>query len=169
VGGGTVTEDPLRAVNIWVALQDGRRQLLESLEGVDEPASRLPVPGGGWAVRDVLAHIASWDELHTGFLRAVLDGEREFEVVAGFDDDWAGWNGERVAEAASASFEELFDRLHQSRTEMVEALALLDEALLEERLGSPWGFEDTIRGFLIAQAMHDVAHAHTIWEAREHA
>jgi hypothetical protein len=158
--------DPLASVDLWVALDDGRAQLLAAIDGLDAGAAGLRVEGGAWRILDALSHIAAWDELHASFLRALAAGRRDFEVVASPEHAWAAWNAERIAEAEGATLAAALERLHAARAEMLEALASLEAACYDERLLAPWGYEDSVRGFMVAQAMHDGGHAEAIRAAR---
>ncbi len=157
--------DPLPStVDHFVALQDGRSRLLATIEGLDEAAAGRIVHGE-WRVCDLLAHIASWDELVAEVLRAVAAGEREFPVTAAPDSQWAAWNDQQVRAAAEQTLAARVERLQSARAALLSAAYALDEKLLDEWISPPWGVEDTPRGCLIVQATHDARHADEIAEA----
>lgn len=161
---------PFEGVDHFAALEDGRRQLMravariEALEGLEDRAA-LEVHAGGWAVREVLAHLAAWDDLTTSFLRDVGGGQRSFALEARPDADWREWNAAQVAAHPEATLNEAVERLLGSRDALLGALYEFDAALLDLDVMPPWGIPDVMRGHLVAQAMHDAMHAEELLAA----
>lgn len=151
-------------VDHLVALQSARRRLLETIEDLDEAGAERVVHGE-WRVRDLLTHLAAWDELTLEFLRAVTGGARTFEVSASPEADWAAWNGAQVEAGATSALEVRVARLEGAREALLEAVYALEASTLELPLLAPWGFEDTVLGHLVAQAVHDAQHTDQIIEA----
>ncbi|MBM3140196.1 MAG: hypothetical protein FJZ92_08280 [Chloroflexi bacterium] len=159
--------DPLVHVDPWVALHEGRSQLLRAIDGLAEAEAELAVEARGrWHVGDLLTHLASWDEMTAAFLQAIAGGTREFPVEARADDDWSAWNASRIAEARSADLAARLARLHAAREALVGAAGSLAGELLDVVIAAPWDAEDTLRAYLVGQAMHDGAHAVAIAQAR---
>ena len=159
--------NPYEGVDHLVALQSARTRLLSAIEGLDE-AGAEQVVHGEWRVRDLLTHLASWDELTLEFLRGVAAGARTFEVSALPDADWAAWNGAQVAAAgvdAAGSIEGRTARLGGARDALLDAVYALESSTLDLSLLAPWGFEDTVLGHLVTQALHDAQHTDQIIEA----
>lgn len=71
--------------------------LLSALDGV--PAERLGEPGavGAWSVKDVMGHVAFWDE------QAVAAGERLLRGEPAVEVDWQEVNEREAAAAAGRS------------------------------------------------------------------
>lgn len=161
---------PFEGVDHFAALEDGRRQLmraiarLEAHEGLEDRAA-LEVHRGGWAVRHLLAHLAAWDDLASGFVRDVSAGQRSFAIEAQPDADWREWNAAQVAPHAAATLAEAIERLLGSRDALLAALYELDVTLLDLEVLPPWGIPDAMRGHLVAQAMHDALHAEELMAA----
>ena len=157
---------PHEGVDHLAALQSARTRLLAAIEGLDE-AGAEQVVHGEWRVRDLLTHLASWDELTVEFLRGVSAGGRTFEISASPEADWAAWNGAQLAAAAGAAgtIDGRTARLGAAREALLDAVYALDTSNLELSLLAPWGFEDTVLGHLLAQALHDAQHTDQIIEA----
>jgi uncharacterized damage-inducible protein DinB len=160
-----VTDDRPADIDLSAALADARGRLTAALDALDEAAAQTLVQGD-WRVRDVIAHVAAWDEQVAAFLSAVAEGQREFEQAVAPDNQWAEWNAEQVRAARTSSLEALMERLHSARDVLLSAAQALDDALLGERIAAPWGVEDTPRGYLLVQATHDAEHAREIARAR---
>lgn len=155
---------PLAGVDAHAALLDGRRRLTAIVQTLDESRARQVVHGE-WRVHDLLTHLAAWDELITAFLRSVAAGQREFDVTASPEDDWAVWNGRQVAAAAEEDLDRLIDVLHRAREDLLDAFFAVDAAMLDEEIEAPWGAIDSVRGHVVVQAIHEAQHADAITAA----
>ena len=149
-------------------LADGRGQLMRVLDELDETGASLPVDlpedarGVRWLVRDLVTHLASWDELIASTLRAVAEGAPGVEVTAQPDHEWAAWNAESVAEGRATPLAERLERLDLARRELLRAGSVLDDEPFDRPVATGWGVEESPRGMLIVQAMHDGMHAGAI-------
>ena len=155
---------PHEVVDHLVALQSARTRLLAAIEDLDETGAEQVVHGE-WRVRDLLAHLASWDELTLDFLREIAAGVRTFEVSASPEADWSAWNGAQLAAAGAGDVDARTARLAATRAALLDAVYALDASTLEVSVLAPWGFEDTVLGHLLAQALHDAQHTDQIMEA----
>jgi hypothetical protein len=155
---------PLAGVDAHAALLDGRRRLMAIVDDLDESRARQVVHGE-WRVHDLLTHLAAWDGLIAEFLRSVSAGEREFEVTAAPEDDWAAWNGARIAAAADARLAPRIEELVRARETLLDAFFSIDAAALDEEIEAPWGATDSVRGHVIVQAIHEAQHVDAIHEA----
>jgi len=72
------------------ALEDAHKQLLTALNGI--PVNKMTEPMlGDWSVKDVLAHVSSWDELEVQDLRRL--GRGHVPIQAAFrEDEGDDWN-----------------------------------------------------------------------------
>ncbi|MDA1004580.1 MAG: DinB family protein [Chloroflexi bacterium] len=156
-------DDPLLSVDPWTALQDGRAQLLRAIDALTaEAAVRALANAPGWSIADALTHLAAWDELTGRFLRALAAGARDLPVEAAPEDEWAAWNAAQIAAARDAPLAARVERLHDARAELFAAAAAIDLALFDEPFATPWGTRDTVRAYLVGQAMHDGMHAESL-------
>ena len=132
----TETPDAINAI-----LEDNAKVRAELLEAIDAlPAERRLEGWYGpdrWSVKDILAHIARWQEGWSHALRAVAAGERP--SVPGYEpnrDDPdaadAAYNAASVAELRDAPWEAVLARLRAAREEHDEAVRGL-RALEPER------------------------------------
>jgi hypothetical protein len=164
-------DDPLLAIDPWVALMDGRSQLLRAIDGLDAAGAARAAHADAdadpdaetdaWTVGDLLTHLAAWDELHTRLFRALAEGGTAGPALPP-DTDRATWNAARVAESRGDALAARVERLHAARAALIEAAAALEGERFDARVATPWGVDDSPRAALVAQAMHDGMHAETI-------
>ncbi len=102
-------------------MQSTRDELLATVEGLDQAVLTWRPPGGGWSVRDNLAHLADAERAHRRFVGAVLDGKST--RLEGFDLD--RWNLEHVARRAAQSADEILAALRAEREETLDFIATI--------------------------------------------
>jgi uncharacterized damage-inducible protein DinB len=107
----------------------------ELLDAIDALTAERRLEGwfgpAEWSVKDVLAHIARWQEGWSAALAQVAQGERP--SIPGFEpnrDDPdaadAAYNAESIAQAKELSWEQLLARMREARERHTEAVRGLD-------------------------------------------
>ncbi len=130
-------------------LQDGDRRVRELLATVAEHDMMRPatIGGGEWSAKDLLGHLAFWEEIALETLRWRRRGERprmEEAFTAGGTDELNAWNQERKR---SWSLERIGTNAEQTHQGLISALGgLSDEewrakAAQEGSSGRPLGEE----------------------------
>ena len=139
-------------------LNDSHRELLAVAEAIGHAEAVAPTVNAGWAVRDVLAHLAGAELGHQQVICALLAGASP--DTSGFDLD--AFNAADVAARYNASLPELLDELATNRS---ATLALLDATGPDdwERAGyHPGGFDTTVEGTFRIIAIHEKRHVKEI-------
>jgi len=105
-----------------------RDKLLLAVAGLrPEDAERTAI--GDWSIKDIVAHIAAWDEESCRRLELIAAG-REAEIVDYSDAEVDDWNAQAVAQRRSASWSDTLAELSAARDRLQRALfALPDEHL----------------------------------------
>jgi uncharacterized protein (TIGR03083 family) len=139
-------------------LNDSRGDLLAAVEAIGQAEAAAPTANAGWAVRDVLAHLAGAELGHQQVIRALLAGDAP--DTSGFDLD--AFNAADVAVRRDTSLSQLLDELAANRS---STLALLDAVAPDdwERAGyHPGGFDTTVEGVFRVIAIHEKRHVKEI-------
>ncbi len=139
-------------------LNDSRRELLAAVEDMGPAEAAAPTASAGWAVRDLLAHLAGAELGHQQVIRALLAGQRA--QVDGFDLD--AFNAADVALRRDANLAALLTELASNRA---GTLALLNAVGPDDwdRAGyHPGGFDATVEGTFRIIAIHEKRHVKEI-------
>ncbi len=110
-------------------VQSGFDRLLATVQGIDERAMSR-VFYGEWSVKDILAHIAGWQQTMTGSLERMARGERPTPEGVDYSDADA-WNAKFAAAMAPQSAPTVVAYLKQSFANYMRAA----KALPEDRFG----------------------------------
>jgi len=109
------------------ALEATRRETMDAINGI--PEDKMTVPSfGTWSVKDVLCHLASWEQLAVADLQRV--GRGHIPQLATFRpedvDDWNAWlmRSRNLFPLPQVMFE-----LEDARRQLVDALNALPDNL----------------------------------------
>ena len=138
-------------------LDQGRRALQGMMIGLDRNMEICP----GWTIKEVLAHIAGWDEVATGALRAHTSGAIPEPLdPPGIDD----YNAVVVRRFEALSYDEVIQYWRRARRELKDALLDMPADRIYEPLLYPWGERGNAARIVAILAEHEKEHADEIRE-----
>jgi hypothetical protein len=147
------------------ALNHTRQQLLDCVGGLDEDLLDRGGMVGAWSIKNVLAHLAAWEDWVVQALPArVATGATpdDFRERAENEDRF---NAEEVAEREELTPGEQIMELERTREELLRYVHSLDAATLARR--GPWaGWPETIPDYLlVALRDHEAEHCEILQAA----
>jgi len=103
--------------------------LMQAIAGI--PEDRLTEPGaaGEWSVKDVIGHVAFWDEQAVAAAQRRLAGEPDQPV------DWQALNEREAAARADRPLAELRDEMRQAHDRVLDTLRSLPRLAPVEAIG----------------------------------
>lgn len=138
-------------------LNQSRNAMQRALSSVDAQQELCP----GWTIREMLAHIAGWEEVGAKTIRAHSAGVTPEPLeIRGID----AYNQVLIANCAALSHDEVIRYWRQARRELVEALDGTPLEKLRGRAQFPWGETGNITRLVSILAEHELEHAHEILE-----
>lgn len=144
-------------------LAESRRDLHRATQGLSgEEMTQVQVEGV-WTIKDVLGHIASWEEICLEPLRRYADGD-PFKVEA--IKDYLILNEELAARKQDIPLDAILDELDAIRQELVAAASKLSAEQWEQRVLFPWGDEGAVAEMLDELYQHELEHVHAIQQWR---
>jgi uncharacterized damage-inducible protein DinB len=112
-------------------IEDGWRDLLEAIDGIPDDRMEEPGVAGEWSVKDLLGHIAFWEDRASGHIERALAGLPDEESDAVVEElnaaDHAARHDRTLSEERAA-----LHRAHAAVIEQLESVAGLDAAQLDE-------------------------------------
>lgn len=135
-------------------ISDERNRFLNALGGMFEQDMFSVEVCGYWTVKDVMAHMLSWDE---EILRTVehWTGERPWQDGALYDDEW---NEMEVAKRADLDVIALADGLATEHRRLLQAFDALSDEELAVTSVTPWNERMALVSFLYEMALHNSTH-----------
>jgi len=142
-----------------------RAGLLWQLVGLDRETLTTRLMFGDWTTKDLVAHVAAWDEMATGRVELVLAG-REEEVVIFTGADEEARNVAFHAERKDWPLQQVVQALVTARRDFLTILAQVPDDEFH-RLRHFQQEEASVSGWTEWRARHDAAHAADLAAWRE--
>jgi len=131
-------------------------QLLQDLEATHRESSELYPT---WTIKELLAHLAGWDDACIASLRAFARGDAPATPASrGIDP----YNASTVHEREALSLDHVIKEWSLSRKEFIAAIRELPDEKVSEAFVMPWGSRGTLADMVKIFAEHDVEHAEEI-------
>ena len=140
-----------------------KKRLLDSLTEahlstratLDDVDLELPVyKDSGWRVRDILGHIATWDQEIANSLRAYQAGSEY--LTPDLDEEEVEFNERAVLEQRKLSTKQILSEFEQAYDEFRAAIQEIPEERFPGDLLYPWGDE---RGDIATMVEYMIEHA----------
>ena len=138
-------------------LRESRNELSSAIQGL--PDDKLTVPlAGDWSVKDIMGHIASWDEFTVSDLRRIARGR--LPCLAAFREaEVDNWNAFLIRPRKLFPLPQIRAEFEEARAEMVAALKDLPEGLLAQG--------QMVRNIFAIMTNHEKDHARQVREWRQ--
>lgn len=145
--------------DLLTAIQEQRAALEELLAELTQAEMVLPGVEGEWSVKDILAHLAAWQEYTLYRLEAALAGRfPEKPPLQGWEEIHAQ-NQQYFETYRSLSLGEVLYAFRSTYARMVAKVEALDEAFIASKLPEEW---------FGGRAVHALITANTCWHDAEH-
>jgi hypothetical protein len=132
---------------VIASLTQTRTALLEAIAGL--PEARLDQKGvvDAWSLKNVLAHLDTWESAVTGFLPARLATGAKPAIFSEMTDEDA-WNAKTVAARDSLTPQEQLHHLAATRAALLQLIGGLGDEALQR--AHPWPeWEGTLAAYLL--------------------
>lgn len=136
-----------------------RAELLKSIEGLSERQMTQEAVEGSWTIKDILAHLTSWEKTLLVPLIDYAQGGEFLPVVIPND---LAWNEQQAAGWQDKSLQTVITELHDTRQEILEQANKLRPAQWEVRLPAPWRSHGTLADLISGLSWHEDEHLETI-------
>ena len=144
-------------------LAKSRQALHQAIEGLSEEEMTQIQVEGVWTIKDVLGHIASWEEIYLEPFRRYADGGPfDVEVI----EDYLRWNDEQAARKRDIPLDAILEELATIRQGLVEAANRLSAEQWDQRVPFAWGGKGTVADTLAGLHVHEMEHVRHIQQWR---
>ena len=121
---------------------------------------------GHWTLKDLLAHLAGWDDANVEAIQALLDG-RLPPFYQHSDRDWTSFNARLVAECGRQDFADLVSVLENSHQQLIRSIEAVPPEEFDRDRGVRFrGYRVTIARLLQAEGDDERTHLSQIEEFR---
>ncbi len=138
-------------------LKNARRKILDEASLLS-PVQQDEVFLGVWSVKDLLAHLAGWDDTNLKAVEEILAGQKP-SFWEHYDRDWKSYNARLVAEYKRDDFAELLALVEESHRRLID---FLQRVAAEEYLK-----KTKIRSLLRVEIRDEEKHQRQVQEFRK--
>ena len=152
-------------IDIEAIVEENARARAELMQAIDAlPSDRRVEPSvlGEWSLKDVIVHIAGWQDASASLMEMLARGERP--VLEGYDGDTDAHNDRLVAESRDQTREQVINRLRRARERYEVGARAMRDRLPPEQLMPGRTAERLARA---DGARHDREHSAQIVEWRK--
>lgn len=138
-------------MNVQDILKYGHLSLLGTLEGLPEEERETPGVCGVWSVKDILAHLASYELALVDLLGAFVRGEDEMgPTLRAFVEEHNSFNDAQVMQRRTHSTAAVLAEYVQAHEQVTALAAQLNPALWPQAGTLPWyGAEYSLADFIV--------------------
>ncbi|MBT3390427.1 MAG: ClbS/DfsB family four-helix bundle protein [Chloroflexi bacterium] len=140
-------------------IQQHWNELNELLAELSEEQMLDPTVQDNWSIKDILAHIATWEELATDRLTAGLSGTPANYPIMKSWDDINAYNTERYIVNQNRPLEKVLEEIHRIHEEYIAQIEKLDDDFIAGPMPFEWA-KDT--------SVHTLISANAHWHYTEH-
>lgn len=149
-------------------LRSSRKALAETLAGLTEDDYSRSKAIDKWTLKDLLAHVASWDEEMVRVLQTfTMPGESQYTYTISDRNGYAAWNEEQVAARRAKSVSEIVTEFEIARRDLIQVVEGLTDPVLNRSRMTPWGKPQTGFDLVQTQVEHDQEHADQVRSYRK--
>jgi DinB superfamily len=143
--------------NLMKEFDQARSHMRQLLDEIDARVKIYPE----WTIKELLAHLAGWDDATILSLQAFEKGEATpLLAMRGIDF----YNAQTVGERTELDLSQIIREWEMVREQLLAILAAMPEEKLSEKIVSPWGPTFTVARLVQIMADHEEEHAMAIQE-----
>ncbi len=145
-------------------LTQERATVLQAIEFMpEEELVRRPV-FGDWSAKDVLGHLASWEEEFIGRIERFARGEPPASLGVSLHD----WNGQQARRKWDWTLAQVMENLIATRRRLLALVVSLSDEVFSRPGPPPYRDESYVPSILNAIATHDRKHWDDLMAYKEH-
>jgi hypothetical protein len=156
----------MNAVDI---LKYGQGTVSQTLEGFPESAWETPGACGVWSVKDIIAHLASYEHVLVDVLTTFVDGGPT-PYLNRFIEPGGQFNDSEVAARKEKTFREVVDEFNDTHAQVMSLVTRIPVETLRQAGAIPWyGMEYALDDYIVyAFYGHKREHSAQIAVFRDH-
>ena len=145
-------------MNISETLQNSNLQVIRALDGLPEKAWDIPGACGDWSVKDVVAHLASYEHLIVDVLNIFLGGKLT-PTIERWVNSRSTFNTEEVEARKYATAQQVMDEFQGTQVEASSFIMQIPPEKDQQPGTLPWyGNQNSLADFIQEMYNHILEH-----------
>ena len=150
-------------------LKYGQGTVLQAIEGLPETAWETPGACGVWSIKDIIAHLASYERVILDVLSTFV-GDGPTPYLSKFTEPGGGFNDSEVALRKGKTVKEVLGEFQDTHAQVMALAARISAETFRQTGTLPWyGMEYALDDFIVyTQYGHKREHSAQIAAFRDH-
>ncbi len=150
-------------------LKYGQGTVLQAIEGLPEPAWETPGACGIWSIKDIIAHLASYEHVLVDVLMTCVRSSPT-PYLSKFTEPGGNFNDLEVAARKGKSVKEVLDEFNDTYAQVMSLVTRIPVEMFRQTGTLPWyGMEYALDDFIVyTQYGHKREHSAQIAAFRDH-
>lgn len=145
-------------MNMSEALQNANLLVIRALDGLPEEEWDMPGACGDWSVKDIVAHLASYEHVIVDILNTFLGGELT-STVKHWMSSRATFNAEEVEARKFATAQQVMDDYQNTQVEAASLIMQIPPEKIQQAGTMPWyGGQHNLADFMQQMCDHISEH-----------
>lgn len=137
-------------MNTQAVLEYGHQTVLKTVDGLPNEAWVLPNVCGVWSTRDIIAHLASFEQVLVDVVGALLSGSRPTPILNQFRNPHGNFNDEQVTARNGHTPAQVLTEYSKAHDDAMELVQQLPEETCRRPGLLPWyGPEYSLDDFIV--------------------
>ena len=154
-----MTDEIRDKASLLAALATARKDLLAAAALIPEDERTTRLVCGTWTLKDVLGHLADWEEIGVAGLRQMAEGQDPYvERIADVD----AWNAAHAEARRDQPWAQVWTDLHDTRRAFTDVLENMSQTDLDHEFSFPWGAKGTPTQWTYILVQHEHTHVRGI-------
>ena len=156
-------------MNATDILKYGQGTVLQAIEGLPESAWETPGACGVWSIKDIIAHLASYEHVLVDVLSTFVGGAST-PYLSKFTDPGGNFNDLEVAARKGKSVKEVLDEFNDTYAQVMSLITRIPVETFRQAGTIPWyGLEYALDDYIVyAYYGHKREHSAQIAAFRDH-
>lgn len=153
-------EENNKNMNMSEALQNANLLVIRALDGLPEKAWDIPGACGDWSVKDIVAHLASYEHVIVDVLNTFLGSEMT-PTVERWMQSRVTFNAAEVETRKYATAQQVMDEYQGTQVEAASLVMQIPPEKIQQAGTMPWyGQQHSLADFI--QHMYEHIHEHVV-------
>ena len=129
-------------MNVAEELENAHLLVIQTVDNLPELEWDTPIAENSWTVKDIIAHLASYEQVLRDVLHSFTENTPESAYVSRYIQHKDDFNKEEVNARSNHTAQQVIDEYQEAQTDTTGLLARIPAETLEKKGTLPWYGED---------------------------
>ncbi len=149
-------------MNVAEQLENAHLLVIQTVDNLPELEWDTPIAENSWTVKDIIAHLASYEHILVDVFNAFLEESPATPYLAQYAEHHADFNQVQVGERSNHTAQQVIDEFEEMQAEATSLLARIPAERIEQKGTLSWYKDRSLGDFVSALSGHIQRHCDEI-------